>query len=146
MPSAGWPPGLAEARVEVPAPTALCAAAERRRLGGLRSVALGALSRLAGHYDASAWLDAYHMVLLDRAGFATLLDGLPAGTLLDVGAGTGDVHVELAACFARSVATETSRASAARLRRRGIDCRDLDLSTTEWPDATRRPKSSRACL
>ncbi|GAB4205635.1 MAG: hypothetical protein OHK0013_21690 [Sandaracinaceae bacterium] len=128
---------LADAFVRIAPPRSLLERLERRRMGALRSLALEALSRIAGLYDASAWLDAYHMVLLDRVGFAALLEGVPRATLLDVGAGTGDVHLELAACFERAVATETSRGTAARARRRGIDCRLVDLATDAWPDETR---------
>jgi SAM-dependent methyltransferase len=123
--------------VRVPAPVALREALPSHRMGALRSLALRGLSAVTGLYDASAMLDAYRMVLLDRAGFAALLEGLPRRTLLDVGAGAGDVHLELAACFDRAVATETSRATAARARGRGIDCLDLDLATESWPDDAR---------
>ncbi len=130
-------PSLRAAHVAVPRPDALIAAAEAHRLDGVRAMALRAMRKVASHYDASAWLDAYRLALLDTAGFDRLLPTEPRKTLLDIGAGTGEVHVELARLFASSVATETSEGTAKRARDKGIDCRTLDLGRVPWPDAAR---------
>ncbi len=103
----------------------------------MSTLALRTVQRIASDYDASAWFDAYRMALLDTAGFRTLLDGLPIRTLLDVGAGAGEVHLELARLFARALATEVSRGASKRAVRRGIDCRVMDLASEPWPDAER---------
>ncbi|MCX7808385.1 MAG: hypothetical protein N2515_07235, partial [Deltaproteobacteria bacterium] len=66
------------------------------RLGWLASHALKWLSWWIGHYEACALLDAYRVFLLDREGFDRFLPPSPRRSLLDVGVGTGDVHLELA--------------------------------------------------
>lgn len=106
-------------------------------MNAVRATALRAMRKVANHYDASAWLDAYRLALLDTAGFELLLAGAPRASLLDIGAGTGEVHAELARLFGASVATETSEGTARRAREKGIDCRTLDLGLWPWPDATR---------
>lgn len=123
--------------VSVPRPDALIAAAEAHRLTPMKAMALRAMRGVANHYDASAWLDAYRLVLLDTAGFDRLLPREPRRTLLDVGAGTGEVHAELARLFESSVATETSEGTARRAREKGIDCRTIDLGRVPWPDGAR---------
>jgi SAM-dependent methyltransferase len=128
---------LRAARIDVPRPEALIAAAEAHRLEGVRAMALRAMRKVASHYDASAWLDAYRLVLLDTAGFDRLLPSAPRATLLDIGAGTGEVHIELARLFQRSVATETSEGTAKRAREKGIDCRTIDLGRVPWPEGER---------
>jgi len=106
-------------------------------MSAVRLMALKAARKVATHYDASAWLDAYRMVLLDTQGWDALLPSAPRGALLDVGAGIGDVHLELARIFVRAVATETSRGAATRLRERGVDARVIDLSREDWPSHER---------
>jgi SAM-dependent methyltransferase len=106
-------------------------------MGNVSAVTLRALKRFASHYDAAAWLDAYRLALLDTAGFDLLLGDRPRRSLLDVGAGIGDVHLELARLFASSIATETSTGAAGRARERGIDCRVLDVAHDPWPDDAR---------
>ncbi len=106
-------------------------------MSAVRLMALQAARKVATHYDAAAWLDAYRMVLLDTQGWDTLLPSAPRGSLLDVGAGIGDVHLELARIFTRAVATETSRGAAARARERGVDARVIDLAREEWPSHDR---------
>ncbi|MBX7192663.1 MAG: methyltransferase domain-containing protein [Sandaracinaceae bacterium] len=136
-PSTRLGPRVRAAFVSVPPPDALIREAEQRRLTGVRAAALRAMRSVANHYDASAWLDAYRLVLLDTGGFDRLLPAAPRGTLLDIGAGTGEVHAELARLFRASVATETSEGTAKRARDKGIDCRSIDLGRVPWPDAAR---------
>ena len=131
------PDSLRSTFVAVPRPEALIAAAEAHRMTAPRSLALRAMRNFASHYDASAWLDAYRLALLDTAGFDQLLPAGPRGSLLDIGAGTGEVHVELARLFRESVATETSEGTARRAREKGIDCRTLDLGRVPWSDGRR---------
>jgi SAM-dependent methyltransferase len=130
-------PGLRASFLSIPRPAALIAAAEAHRLTSMKAMALRAVRRVASHYDAAAWLDAFRLVLLDTAGFDQLLPAAPRRTLLDIGAGTGEVHAELARLFEASTATETSEATAVRAREKGIDCRSLDLGRLPWPDASR---------
>lgn len=114
-------------------PRALLDGLAAHRLDRARALALGALRRLASHYDASAWLDAYRLVLLDTAGWRVLVGDARLGSLLDVGAGTGDVHVELARLFERAVATEISKGAIQRARARGIRAVEIDLAREPWP-------------
>ena len=136
-PRSALPEALRRSFVAVPRPDALIAAAEAHRLTSVKAMALRAMRQVANHYDAAAWLDAYRLVLLDTAGFDALLPEAPRRTLLDVGAGTGEVHAELARLFESSVATETSEGTARRAREKGIDCRTIDLGRVPWPDDSR---------
>lgn len=130
---AGFPFGR---EVSVPAPQHAAEKLAAARLGWFKTALADGLKRIATRYDAHAWLGAYPMSLLDQAGFAVLLPNLaPNASLLDVGAGPGDVHLELAKLFHRAVATETSKGAAKRARRRGVNCLVLDLATEAWPDA-----------
>ena len=128
--------GLRAKEVRVPLPEGAEEKLAKARLGWVKTALADGLKRLATRYDAHAWLGAYPMSLLDQAGFAALLPNLPPNaSLLDVGAGPGDVHLELAKLFQTSVATETSKGAAQRARRRGVNCLVLDLATEPWPDA-----------
>lgn len=128
--------GLAAREVSVSSPHDATEKLAEARLGWVKTALAEGLKRVATRYDAHAWLGAYPMSLLDRVGFAALLPNLPPNaSLLDVGAGPGDVHLELAKLFHRAVATETSRGAAKRARHRGVNCLVLDLATEAWPDA-----------
>lgn len=107
------------------------------RLGRVQTALADVLKRVATRYDAHAWLGAYPMSLLDADGFAALLPEVSKASLLDIGAGPGDVHLELARLFHRAVATETSKGAAKRARARGVNCLVLDLATDPWPDDER---------
>ncbi len=134
MPSS---PALEAKRVELPSVKAHLSSVRARRIGPLRSLALDVLSRFVGHDAASARLSAYRLALLDTRAFDALLPRAPRGSLLDVGAGTGEVHRELAALFAASVALDVSRPVVERARRLGVDARVFDLSRAPWPDEER---------
>ena len=128
--------GLAAREVSVSSPHDATEKLAEARLGWVKTALADGLKRIATRYDAHAWLGAYPMSLLDRVGFAALLPNLPPNaSLLDVGAGPGDVHLELAKLFHRAVATETSKGAARRARSRGVNCLVLDLTTETWPDA-----------
>lgn len=129
---------LASRRVSIDPPTALRARLARGRLGPVKTGLQRTLRRWMSEYDVNAWLDAYPMALLDTAGFERLLAGSPStpvARLLDVGSGSGDVLDQLRPLARHVVALETAPRAAARLRRRGIDCRTLDLSTDALSEA-----------
>lgn len=70
--------------------------------------------------------------LLQQAAPALATSTLPR--LLDVGAGSGDVTVQLAPLFEDVVTTELSRAMVFRLRRRGFACFRQDVAQLGVPD------------
>jgi len=123
--------------ITVPSPQGAAEKLAGARLSRMKTALADGLKLFATRYDAHAWMGAYPMSLLDKAGFAALLPGLPPNaSLLDVGAGPGDVHLELAKLFARSIATETSTGAAKRARSRGVNCLVLDLAEEPWPDVS----------
>jgi SAM-dependent methyltransferase len=129
---------LAAKEIITPRPAQQSEKLAQARLGVLQTALADALKRVATRYDAHAWLDAYPMSLLDTQGFAALLPNLPStATLLDIGAGPGDVHLELARLFHRALATETSRGAARRAQKRGVNCLVLDLAEAPWPSEER---------
>jgi len=75
-------------------------------------------------FDVNGLLGTHPLFLLDTEQWARLLnrdrDGL--GSLLDIGAGNGDVTSTLAPLFTEVLTTEQSRAMVRRLRQRGFDC------------------------
>lgn len=81
-------------------------------------------------YDANGLLGMYPMHLLSTAQWRSLLHLKEPGRLLDVGAGDGGLTRELSPLFTSITTTETSRAMARRLRRRGYECLEQDLSQT----------------
>ncbi len=94
--------------------------------GALRSVLHATLRRVVSDFDADGWLGTHPMALLGPASWEALVGRGEA--LLDVGAGSGDVTAEARGLFARIETTETSRAMARRLRRRGFVCHRVDLA------------------
>lgn len=84
-------------------------------------------------FDINGLLGIYPMHVLSTDQWAELLgptarnDGR-FGTLLDIGAGRGDVTAELASLFDKVSVTETSRAMAWRLRRLGYETWEGDLA------------------
>lgn len=100
-----------------------------RVLGLLHRALRGSLS----DFDVNGILGMYPMHLLGSAGWRRLLGDAARGSLLDVGAGSGDVTITLAPAFDRITTTETSRAMAWRLRRRGLACVRCDLARDPLP-------------
>ncbi len=101
--------------------------------GRFATHARDALAAWLSDYDANALLGFYPMHLLSTAQWRTLLGPRAHGTLLDVGAGSGDVTAALAPLFHGVTATETSRGMARRLRARGYACHALDLAEAPLP-------------
>jgi hypothetical protein len=112
------------------APPALAPPAGHGALrGGLRRL----LRRAVSDFDADGLLRTHRMVLLDEEGWRELLGAHPAGRLLDVGAGSGDVTVHARGLFADVVTTETSPPLRWRLQRRGLGPLALDLTVDPPP-------------
>lgn len=89
------------------------------------------LRHFAADFDINAFLGMYRLHLLSTRQWGVLLDASGGrDTLLDVGAGSGDLTSTLAALFTRTHTTEVSRPSARRLRRRGFTCSCRDVSET----------------
>ncbi len=92
------------------------------------------LRGLLSDFDINGLLGTYPMHVLGEQQWAHLL-GKTHGRLLDVGAGNGDVTVQLSSLFDEVVTSEMARFMARRLRRRGFPCHELDLATAPVPDA-----------
>jgi SAM-dependent methyltransferase len=85
---------------------------------------------LMGIYDANGLVGAYSMRVLGTDQWRRLLE--TGGTsLLDVGAGDGEVTAELAPLFERVTTTELSGPMARRLRARGWQCHELDIAISK---------------
>jgi SAM-dependent methyltransferase len=112
------------------------------------------LRRAAGavlsDYDANAWLGFHELFLLSVAQWGRLLGRAPgappAGRLLDIGAGSGDVGARLWAHFASVVCTETSSGMARRLRARGVRACVVDLALAPLPSDAGGPFEAVALL
>lgn len=100
-----------------------------KRHGRLLGWLHGTLQGFLSDFDINGLLGLYPMHVLSREQWQALFDasGIPkteyqarGRTLLDVGAGRGDVTAELASLFEETTATETSRSMIRRLRRRGF--------------------------
>jgi SAM-dependent methyltransferase len=101
---------------------------KRARHGRLRTYAQRLARLYLSDFDANALTGMYRMQLLPTSGWRALLASRAGGTLLDVGAGSGDVTRALAPCFDRVEATEVSRGMRKRLAAQGFTCHALDLS------------------
>ncbi len=124
--------------------------AERARHGGLMTALHRMLRGYLSDFEINGLLGTYPMHVLGTRQWQFLLDsasaegGLPTSArLLDVGAGNGDVSVQLAPLFAEVVTTELARSMAWRLRRRGFVCHRLDVAQRGVPDG---PYDVIACL
>jgi SAM-dependent methyltransferase len=110
------------------------AALAQARHGTLRTLAQRALRFYVSDFDANAITRMYRMLLLPRGAWQRLLGSAVSGHLLDVGAGAGDVTLELAQCFDAVTVSEISRGMQRRLRKLGFQCLPHDLSEVA-PDA-----------
>jgi SAM-dependent methyltransferase len=129
----GLPAALASSVVELEADAVRARFLREVRPHGSFAHALHrSLRSFASDFDVNAWLGTYRVCLLGSANFDRLLDGAPRVSLLDVGAGSGEVTAELAPLFERVVVTETARATARRLAKR-FETHELDLATTSLP-------------
>lgn len=130
------PPEVARCVRELAADAATHAFLERQLAADhsrLRWAAHGLLRACCSHFTTNALLGTYRLHLLSAAQWGTLLGGPHPGRLLDVGAGVGDVTVELAASFGSVLAVETSNALVRRLRERGVEATRADLTTQPVP-------------
>ncbi len=96
----------------------------------LRWLTRAAMRPFASDFSINALLNTYPLFLLSTPQWRQLL-GNDGGSLLDIGAATGDVTARLAPLFDDVLAVEVSGPMVRRLRERGLDARRLDL--------TRRP-------
>ena len=117
------------------------------RHGRIMTALHHALRAYLSDFDINGILGTYPMHVLGTEQWRFLLEPLLAqdqnGCLLDVGAGNGDVTSALSPLFARTLTTETSRAMAWRLRRRGFTCQHVDLAEAS---AEGGPFDAIACL
>jgi SAM-dependent methyltransferase len=100
--------------------------------GPLAYAAHRALRHFASDFDVNAWLGTYRVCLLGQSSFDRLLEGAPRTSLLDVGAGSGEITRELAPLFGSVVVTEVARGMARRLARR-FETHAIDLATEPLP-------------
>jgi SAM-dependent methyltransferase len=114
---------------------AFVAAEHARPAPRLRWLAHGFLRGVLTDYDVNGLLGTYRLFLLSSAQWATMLDGVGGGRLLDVGAGSGDVTARMAPSFTAVHAVETSRPMVRRLRRHGFVAHRVDISHTPAPGA-----------
>lgn len=97
--------------------------------GALATAMHRVLRRYASDYDVDAWLGMHEMFLLGTKAWQRLLGREHiGGSLLDIGAGRGDVTATLAPLFDEIVATETSAPMARKLRTRGYRVHAFDLA------------------
>lgn len=80
------------------------------------------LTLFLSDFDTNALLRVHPVFLLSTPQAQRLLGETSQSTLLDIGAGSGDVTTRLAPLVERLVCTETSRGMSRRLRRRGLEC------------------------
>lgn len=80
-------------------------------------------------FDINGLLRTCRMHLLTTSQWQQLIGEHMDGSLLDVGAGSGDVTAALAPLFGQVVTTETSRVMVRRLRQRGFTCQPIDIGT-----------------
>ena len=104
--------------------------------GRAAMAALAIARSVMSDYDANGLVGAHDMRVVGTEQARQLFSavGLPAGgTLLDVGAGEGQVTDELAPLFENVITTELSTSMARRLRGRGYECHALDLAEERLP-------------
>jgi SAM-dependent methyltransferase len=101
-------------------------AAQRRQRRHTYWFARG-LRQLFSDFDVNGWLGLYPMHLLSHEQARQLLAGVPKHSLLDVGAGNGDVTSCIASLFEEVQTTEHSKAMVRVLRRRGYACERVSI-------------------
>lgn len=128
---ARWPESMKAAFVELGPDEALLEYLERI-LASRASVATTRLQRFlrcfVSDFDVNALLRMYPMHLFGTAQAERLFGKRPAGKLLDLGAGSGDVTSALVPLFDQIEVVETSRVAARRLRERGFTCSGYDVT------------------
>ncbi|MCA9648059.1 MAG: methyltransferase domain-containing protein, partial [Myxococcales bacterium] len=104
-----------------------------QRRSGFKTFLQRTLREYMSDFDANALLDMYPMFLLGERQLGRLLglsQGARMGSVLDVGAGSGDVTRRLRPWCDRLLTTERSWGMARHLRRAGFECLRIDLSET----------------
>jgi SAM-dependent methyltransferase len=133
---------------------AFLTAAQRGRHSWLRTRAQRLLRAFMSDFDANGLLDMYPLHVASTAQWRALLGAQRVPRLLDVGAGYGGVTRTLLPFAEHVVATELSQPMARSLRRMGVECHALDVTSTDLPgerfdlisclnvlDRTARPKT-----
>lgn len=106
--------------------------------GRTAMAALAIARSVMSDYDANGLVGAHDMRVLgtDQARRLFAAAGVQeGGSLLDVGAGEGQVTDELAPFFSQVTTTELSTGMARRLRGRGYPCHTIDVAEERLPDA-----------
>lgn len=98
---------------------------EARRHGYVRGALHSFLRHFMSDFDVNGLLNMYPLHLLSVEQWTRLLSVGEGATLLDVGAGNGDLTAQLAPLFGRVDATEAASAMRRRLRKRGFSVIDL---------------------
>jgi len=101
--------------------------------GAARTWIYSVLRSLLSDYDAYGLLDMYPMHLLSTAQLDRLLGGCARERLLDIGAGSGGVTAHAATLFEHVSATETSSVLRRKLRARGFEVIEHDLTYSALP-------------
>lgn len=107
---------------------------EALRAGKVSTVVHRLLCGYFSDYEVNGFLGIYPMHLLSTEQAATLLTGMPQGRLLDIGAGAGDITMQLRPLFVDVVTTELSFFMRRRLRRRGFACERRDVARAGLPE------------
>jgi len=106
--------------------------AQRARHGALLTWLHHSLRGFLSDFDINGYLGTYPLFVLSSQQWRALLpEQQGQGSLLDIGAGRGDVTAQLAPLFGQVTAVETSRGMARRLRRQGYRVLELDLGTAD---------------
>jgi len=106
--------------------------AGRARHGALVTWLHHTLRGFLSDFDINGYLGTYPLFVLSTEQWQLLLpDFSGQGSLLDIGAGRGDVTAHLARLFDRVTVVETSRGMARRLRRQGYRVLEQDLGASE---------------
>ena len=129
-------------------------AAQRGRHRWLRTRIHRVLRAFMSDFDANGLLDMYPLHVASTAQWRALLGAERVPRLLDVGAGYGGVTRTLLPFAEHIVSTELSLPMARSLRRMGVECHALDVTSTDLPgerfdvisclnvlDRTARPKT-----
>lgn len=101
----------------------------QQRASRTRTLAQRVLRLAMSDFDANALLGMYPMHLFGPTQARLLLGPSCGGSLLDIGAGSGDVTRALQPLFARVEAVESSWAARRRLRAAGFVCHGYDVAT-----------------
>lgn len=113
--------------------------AQAHRASALQYRLAQLLGVVLSDFDVNGLLGLYPMLLLTTLHWKKLLGSQPRSTLLDVGAGNGDVTDRLAPLFSNVHTTEHSRMMVRRLRRKGYTCVRVPLADPLPSDAVALP-------